>query len=849
MKKKRMLSFVLLIVLLLTMFPLNLTASSADEPNLYYGNAKFNGLTVKKNIYRDSTMTQNLKTSDSSLYSKNGLSDDEFKMYLKSGTSSAENKASSVNMAVYTRKDYQGLSYYNAFQSAASQKNNAINLDYNYIYTIKPISSSEFKLYHYENGKLVSDNEDGGLVKQAKVKAGITDDGTDDVSKRYKAADYIGKFNILFPYCDEVTDVLSIDNGTFYMCDGDQVDIQELSPKYYFVSEENTVLESLNKDNEDSRSGKYDTDKSGDIVITNTNQDVLSQQLTTDNSLTYEVKNYFDKLPTKLTVKKNVNYFDTKNNPMNNDTFHFKIHVNDSAPTDMTYSIYDSGKHQLSSKTLTGDTFELKANQYIEFDCALAKNDIVEIWEMLTDDKGIMYNEGRYIPVTADSGNYNKYNEKETDGKIIKTVYSKGSGNVKEYTFTNVPNALVVKKNIQENKDEDPNKANATFTYKIMGYVSNEEYTALSDADKALCNIYRSSILYTRTINLNTYSALSDKTGWEDDESNKYNKTDNSEQITAEVYNNLSSNEKSNYVADSNNQYILTIDEIEYLQLSASEKAKFNQKLISEYTRPLTESEMLNISNYVFSANSEEYTLQSQRKDTFSLKNGEIGMVVGLDYDKKYVITEVSAFVDTSDITSNYIVTSPQMPLATRALESTRNSIKLSNELNIFDNLYQPKNTLAVSKVVNDNDSRARKNAVYLFRLEKQKADKSGYEAVGNAEYKISGGTTVNPDNKTDAGGYFTMIPASFGEPVRAEFTKLSANTIYRAVEIDPNQRQKTVYTSGISNELITRINQDLKNKFDKNKMRIELNSSEFDKFEEASKYPDLKIKIYYNLV
>ena len=98
------------------------------------------------------------------------------------------------------------------------------------------------------------------------------------------------------------------------------------------------------------------------------------------------------------------------------------------------------------------------------------------------------------------------------------------------------------------------------------------------------------------------------------------------------------------------------------------------------------------------------------------------------------------------------------------------------------------------------------KNAVYLFRLEKQKADKSGYEAVGNAEYKISGGTTVNPDNKTDAGGYFTMIPASFGEPVRAEFTKLSANTIYRAVEIDPNQRQKNVYTSGISNELITGI-------------------------------------------
>ena len=49
-------------------------------------------------------------------------------------------------------------------------------------------------------------------------------------------------------------------------------------------------------------------------------------------------------------------------------------------------------------------------------------------------------------------------------------------------------------------------------------------------------------------------------------------------------------------------------------------------------------------------------------------------------------------------------------------------------------------------------------------------------------------------------------------------------------------------------NELITRINQDLRNKFDKNRMKIVLNSSEFDKFEEAKDYPDLKTTIYYNL-
>ena len=50
-------------------------------------------------------------------------------------------------------------------------------------------------------------------------------------------------------------------------------------------------------------------------------------------------------------------------------------------------------------------------------------------------------------------------------------------------------------------------------------------------------------------------------------------------------------------------------------------------------------------------------------------------------------------------------------------------------------------------------------------------------------------------------------------------------------------------------NELINRINMDLKNKFDKKNMEIILNSYEFDKFDEASKYPDLKTTIYYSLV
>ena len=50
-------------------------------------------------------------------------------------------------------------------------------------------------------------------------------------------------------------------------------------------------------------------------------------------------------------------------------------------------------------------------------------------------------------------------------------------------------------------------------------------------------------------------------------------------------------------------------------------------------------------------------------------------------------------------------------------------------------------------------------------------------------------------------------------------------------------------------NEIINRINVDLKNKFDKKNMEIVLNSFEFDKFEQIKKYPDIKATIYYSLL
>jgi len=50
-------------------------------------------------------------------------------------------------------------------------------------------------------------------------------------------------------------------------------------------------------------------------------------------------------------------------------------------------------------------------------------------------------------------------------------------------------------------------------------------------------------------------------------------------------------------------------------------------------------------------------------------------------------------------------------------------------------------------------------------------------------------------------------------------------------------------------NELINRINMELKEKFDKKNMKIVLKSHELDKFSEQKKYPDISMTIYYSLL
>lgn len=244
------------------------------------------------------------------------------------------------------------------------------------------------------------------------------------------------------------------------------------------------------------------------------------------------------------------------------------------------------------------------------------------------------------------------------------------------------------------------------------------------------------------------------------------------------------------------NTYTRTITEAEYKSLS--DKTGWSKIPVNAWVRKLTAAELLPVEMYVYEANGSRVTKSSLQSDEFVLKNGERCMIVGLPYGGNYMITETKATdANGADIASNYIITPPTMPLTVRTLDSTTEEQSISLDQKVFDNFYQPKTSLIVSKTVVDDDNRANPDAVYLFRL----VDKDG-NAVKDASYTIAAnsGTTENAGLKTDANGYFTLKPASFGKPVTAEFN-LPPGT-YKIIEVDPNQVDRENYLSGVSDAL-----------------------------------------------
>ena len=110
------------------------------------------------------------------------------------------------------------------------------------------------------------------------------------------------------------------------------------------------------------------------------------------------------------------------------------------------------------------------------------------------------------------------------------------------------------------------------------------------------------------------------------------------------------------------------------------------------------------------------------------------------------------------------------------------------------------------------------------------------YENVSNNS------RNVNNNNEEDKKEYCSEFRIIEGNTERDRIEKItSTKSLYEII-------YKLKHNTDL-NELINRINIDLKKKFDKKNMEIVLNSLEFDKFDEAKKYPDLKTTIYYSLV
>ncbi|MBR2282829.1 MAG: hypothetical protein IJ874_00190 [Ruminococcus sp.] len=852
--------------------------TSADEsttPELFFGNSKFNGLTIEKNVYRNPSAAQPLREESPAFYSTNFLSEDEYAMLLTYSTVDAESLANAADNALYTREANTGGDgwqfYYSAYlvTNAFQPSIERYGLSSEYIYTIKPTSRTEFQLYHYDDlGNLVKDKE---VVSAAE--AAVSADA-ERKAEYDAAATYIDKFKVLFPAAELVIEKQfalesSESAGKFYMCDGDRVKILDLKPGFYYVKEDISLLTMYNRDHSSQRTGEYDPE-STKYEVTNTGGDMVSKsQLTEDNVLEYDVSNYFDSLPTNLTVRKSINYFGTDQNPMSDDIFHFRIKVNEEVPSDLTYQVFNSdGNADEQAKPLLSSDFTLKAGQYIVFEGLIPKTAQVDIWEMLTDDNGKLYHP-QYSPLL--DSDYTLAEWEGTNGAAVKAVHRSVVQNLKSYTFTNIPNALVIKKQIS-NPADDENSSSAEFTYRIMRYAEKAEYD--SAADQSIYSRYQNAPVYTKAINAESWSQLpmADRLEWEDQTGNKYiylgytktytpqaleeeiekgadaadftaeypitqeqydTLTDEQKQdfyilelasgteyitldssslpggitpepryrihLTADEYSGLDEEAKAKCIPYHANGYTRTLTEAEYYHLDSTQG--WIKVVTESYIRPLTAAELLNVESYIYNANSGTVKQSLIQKDEFVLKNNERCLIVGLPYGEKYMVMETKA-TDSggADITSNYVVTSPEMPFTTRTLSDTRASRTIGQDQNTFENLYQPKSSLIISKTVYDDDDRANPDALYLFRLERKMT--SGYEGVNGAEFTIAAnsGTTLNPavDGKentytTDSQGYFILKPNMFGSPVRAEFDKLVSGT-YRAVEVHPNARTLESY-------------------------------------------------------
>ena len=416
-----------------------------DNPTLQFRNEKVTGLTVTKNIYRKSSDTQPLRKTDSEFYEKNELAGDEFRLYLLEG-------ASETDVSPKSGEQYKRMNQYGNYYCCPLSDKTLI---------IRP-TANDYEVYYYDSsGKHIEDKPHNS-----------------------KASDLAERFKADYEITSQVTKYFSTGiDGEFYLYDsydGDQVYFKKLKSTYYYVTEDISLLDSINDEKINfHKTGVYKTDSE---ALTTPNPALFFD--VSDANL-FEVKNCFDKPNDVFTLKKTINYFGSSD--LLNEEFTFELLINDENPGGYSYVKYDGDSVIAEGSFDYGAVSEpavikLKGSQRIEIE-GIMKNTFIEVRELITDADGNKLNP-YYSPLTVSS---------IADGKSYTLVkdgskeYVKWEGNyiknsVDKAEYINVPNVMSISKTVA-NTQELSDYEDYEFEFHVLKW-DGSEYRELAENEQ-----------------------------------------------------------------------------------------------------------------------------------------------------------------------------------------------------------------------------------------------------------------------------------------------------------------------------------------------------------------------------
>ncbi|MDY4412927.1 MAG: hypothetical protein SPE43_00930 [Ruminococcus sp.] len=441
------------------------TALAEDLPSLHFGNEKVTGLTVTKEIYRNSLSSVPLRSGtndDIAYYNKNQLSKDEFIMYLYGG-------ASPDNMTYKKGITYTRTNQYGNYYSCMNYDTGNGTFDL----IIRPVDSNgNYEVYYYDttNKRQIYRTEQ----RYPGVNKGNEGYSALGIDEKFKL-DYANGSNLYV-----TKQFVTGSDGQFYLFDGndgDQVYFKNLNFTYYYITENISLLETLNdKKINDGMTGIYDINNQKLSKYQN-----YAEQYKSADANAFEVQNYFDKPNDAFTVRKTINYF-AGTNPVNEE-FTFELLINNENPGGYSYTKYEGDNiietnvFDVSQNPQTPAVIKLKGGQRIEI-TGIMKNTPIEVREIISDENGILLNPC-YSAVTNDSKGYKLVTKGNKRYILWEGLFEKNK--VDNSNFVNIPNVMSVKKTVTNISDLSDYE-NYEFEFEVLKYDElTKEYINLAD--------------------------------------------------------------------------------------------------------------------------------------------------------------------------------------------------------------------------------------------------------------------------------------------------------------------------------------------------------------------------------